>query len=212
MSSLNLHYTIKYSQPEDYHFSHDSVFLARQVFERPRINTKRVLDLCSGCGVVGLDYLYHLNEAKSGLPEKVDFLEVQDIYRPHFEKNLASLDTEVTCDYLALNYNQVFEVQKLKNNYDLILCNPPYFRADQGALSKSEFKNRCRFFLDSDFKTLMAAIEYLLTAQGEAFILIQDLIQHGINIEAELDACSENLRFQKLQKIRKTDLYLITKL
>ncbi|MBV2168118.1 MAG: hypothetical protein KUL82_05355 [Bdellovibrio sp.] len=62
MSSINPHYTFHYSQPEEYRFSHDSVMLARKVFERVSASAMenwRGLDLCSGCGIVGLDFLFH---------------------------------------------------------------------------------------------------------------------------------------------------------
>ncbi|MBY0451861.1 MAG: methyltransferase, partial [Bdellovibrionaceae bacterium] len=90
MTSVNPHYTFNYSQPEDYRFSHDSVFLAREAFTLTRgqnlANTK-VLDLCAGSGIVGLDFLFHRAQAGLSLPSLTDFLEVQEIYRPHFEAN-----------------------------------------------------------------------------------------------------------------------------
>jgi tRNA1(Val) A37 N6-methylase TrmN6 len=65
MSSVNQKPTFNYSQPEDYHFSHDSVFLAQKVSEiiqKEELRLKSVLDLCSGCGIVGMDLLYYLQQ------------------------------------------------------------------------------------------------------------------------------------------------------
>lgn len=64
-STINIYPTFKYSQPEDYRFSHDSVFLARRVFEdivNEDFPIHQTLDLCAGCGIIGLDLLFHLQK------------------------------------------------------------------------------------------------------------------------------------------------------
>ncbi len=220
MTSINPFYTFQYDQPKEYHFSHDSVFLARDVFEiieSKGLIVKHALDLCSGCGVVGLDFLFHLKNSlrmENKLPEQMDFIEVQTVYKDFFHSNNQRLELPVNRKYLNLNYADVFHHVELKNKYDLIICNPPYFRPTQGTLSTSEFKNRCRFFIDSDFKTLIDAIDYLLKPRGQAYVLIQDLADHGIFIEEELKSFTKNLdlkTIEKIKKIRQTDLYLIKK-
>jgi len=73
--------TFEYSQPDEYHFSHDSVFLARRVFEFLRdknIDPKTALDLCAGSGVIGLDLMFHLRSGGKQRPQVFDFLEVQE--------------------------------------------------------------------------------------------------------------------------------------
>ena len=176
MSSINPHYTFNYSQPKGYRFSHDSVFLARRAFELERENVRddwRILDLCAGCGIVGLDFMFHCRQNV----ERVDFLEIQDEYRPHFEKNSAF----VKCArFVHGNYAEF----KSEEGYDLILCNPPYFRAGQGKLSPNALKNRSRFFIDSDFQSLFLAIERNL--RGVAYVLLRDLKAHGVNPLQEL--------------------------
>ena len=109
-----------------------------------------------------------------------------------------------------MNYADIQTRPELQNTYDLILCNPPYFKPELGVLSKSEFKNRCRFFIDSTFKKLIEAIHYLLKSDGEAFVLIKDLQENGFSFENELQQFSSLLQFEKLEKIRDTDLYRIS--
>lgn len=62
VSSINKYPTFHYSQPSDYHFSHDSVFLAREIFERHSDQLAKgnvqILDLCAGCGIVGMIYYF----------------------------------------------------------------------------------------------------------------------------------------------------------
>jgi tRNA1(Val) A37 N6-methylase TrmN6 len=183
MSSINEHYTFEYSQPEEYHFSHDSVFLARQVYEIYRdegLTPAVCLDLCSGCGIIGLDFLYHNQKERGVVPRSFDFLEVQSaIYQPHFEKNVVHVtDAKTAIKFIPENYD-VLQTESYKNQYDLILCNPPYFHKDQGTLSPSDFKNRCRFFLDSDFANLMRGIENSLRSGGRAYVLLREQRQHG---------------------------------
>lgn len=181
MSSINPHFTFHYTQPEEYRFSHDSVFLARQVFELVSgdLSSWRGLDLCSGCGIVGLDFLFHLKKAQLTMPAHFDFLEVQKVYQPYFEENLKNFgDGLPSVRFLNQNYESLKSMPD-SEKYDLILSNPPYFRPNQGKMSPSEFKNRCRFFIDSDFKTLIEAIDQALNPLGRAYILLRDLQDHG---------------------------------
>lgn len=215
MSSINPHFTFQYSQPSEYKFSHDSVFLARQVFDFLKsedLSQFHCLDLCAGCGVVGLDFLFHFTTESVTPPASFDFLEIQNIYQTHFIHNQAQLPTMNTrLEFKNLNYDQL-KTKAFQNYYDLILSNPPYFSPDQGKLSPSEFKNRCRFFLDSDFKNLIEGIEFSLKKGGRAYVLIRNLEDHGINYLSEarrhlhpstsLEVCGD---------IRGTHLALITK-
>lgn len=204
MSSINPHFTFEYSQPEDYRFSHDSVFLARHVFEHLQakdISQTRMLDLCAGCGVVGLDLLFHLH-SNGKSPAAMDFLEVQEIYRPHFALNKNNLNIKTELQFICDNYTLLKEPE-YKNKYDVIVSNPPYFLPQQGKLSPSEFKNRCRFFLDASFSDLMLAIENALTPEGTAFVLVRPLKDHKIDL---LQKLPPSLRIAESHNIRGTDV------
>lgn len=181
MSSINNFPTFHYSQPPEYHFSHDSVFLARRVFERTEdldLSGARALDICSGSGIVGLDYLFHRKMAARSVPADFDFLEIQDAYLPHFEENTRRLDLPATrFHFVHRNYDDLL-TPAFARRYDFILSNPPYFFAWQGKLSPSEFKNRCRFFIDSDLKNLLLGIGASLKETGVAYMLLRDLPEH----------------------------------
>ncbi len=200
MTSINSYYTLKYEQPAEYHFSHDSVFLARRAYElTEQDKPDRVLDLCSGCGIVGIDYIFHRQKNLRSFPSRIDFLELQKIYQKYFANNIAQISGLQAFEFLNKNYGDVFISPELKNVYDLILCNPPYFNRDQGKLSPSDFKNRCRFFIDSDFKSLLNAIHYLLKPYGTAYILVKN--------EDELKPFNSEFKITRVEMIRNTALY-----
>jgi tRNA1(Val) A37 N6-methylase TrmN6 len=214
MSSINPYYTFEYSQPEDYRFSHDSVFLARQVFElvnKEKISSLQVLDLCSGCGIIGLDFIFHARK-ELGLTLKMDFLEVQQIYRPHFEINCERLgQTNTQIQFIQKNYETLLNAEHC-SQYDLLLCNPPYFFVGMGKLSPSDFKNRCRFYIDSNFEILLKAIAHCLAPKGQAYVLLRDLPQHGWDALKETQSLLEGLcTLQLLGDIRGTRLIMISK-
>lgn len=208
MSSINPHYTFNYSQPEEYRFSHDSVFLARQVFEligSADLSAVRGLDLCAGSGIIGMDFLFHRREAGLRVPTDFDFLEIQDVYLPHFQENVKRLgEIQTRCHFVQKNYNDL-QTAEFAGKYDLILCNPPYFLPGQGKLSASEFKNRCRFFIDSDLKNLLLGIANCLTTTGAAYVLLRDLPEHRWNVlEEAKKICQGKLQVELLGDIRGT--------
>lgn len=213
MSSINPFPTFQYSQPEEYKFSHDSVFLAREVYERLQTQDLRdwkALDVCSGCGIVGLDFLFHA-KSSGNIPAEFDFMEVQEVYEKHFAENLQRLDIDNVKATLLLQNYDVLQKPEYKNHYNLILSNPPYFNVQQGTLSPSEFKNRCRFFIDSDLSSLVRGIENSLVPGGQAYVLLRSLKDYGQDVFASvrevLQASSLECSFQ----IRGTDVALIQK-
>ena len=215
MSTINPYYTFEYSQPSEYRFSHDSVFLARQIFElfsAEKIKALRALDLCAGCGIIGLDFLFHAHKELGVTPRSMDFLEIQEIYQPHFTTNknrLGPIDCEIR--FLQENY-LVLTDREFYQNYDLILCNPPYFFPEMGRPSPSDFKNRCRFFIDSDFPSLLSGIANALAPSGQAYILVRDLPQHGWDSQKEIKSLLDpSCEASLLGDIRGTHLVRITK-
>lgn len=216
MSTINTHYTLNYSQPEAYRLSHDSVFLARDVYQRTAhldFSDKAVLDLCAGAGVVGLDFLFHRRAQSLTMPARTDFLEIQQIYLDYFQENckrFGKVNTEL--EFLNFNYN---ELQKFDfaNKYDLILGNPPYFLTSQGKLSTNDFKNRCRFYIDSDIQNLIFSVSNSLKNSGQAFLLFRDQRDHSIDIEQSLaNYCADRLIFKNVGNIRGTLLFHFEKI
>lgn len=170
---VNDEFTFDYAQPSEYHFSLDSVLLPKIVAKQysqltPKsLGELQVLDLCSGTGIIGLEFSYYLKDLV-----RIDFLEVQSLYKEYFEKNLEMVNpTKNQFHFLNINYDELISNTHYHDKYDLILCNPPYFFKNEGILSPSEFKNRCRFFLDSSYDNLIKAIGFSLKVGGSAYVL-----------------------------------------
>lgn len=209
----NSHYTYDYFQPEEYHFSLDSVFLAQKVASliKEAPEELAVLDLCAGCGIIGLELSLH-----SSRNLQIDFLEVQEVYQPFFQQNVEMIYPQhpqkfEQFRFLNLNY-QALSQPYYENKYDLIVCNPPYFFKGEGLLSPSEFKNRCRFFLDSDFKTLIEVTLQALRPNGAAYLLVRSGTHHGRTPLAEINKILKNEgSAQIIDNVRGTDIVEIRK-
>lgn len=219
MTSLNPYYTFHYLQPDDYRFSHDSVFMARRVYEDVVAQNKqplKALDLCAGCGIIGLDLLFHAKNTSVKI-ESFDFIEVQNEYVPYFQSNCLSLKNELkdltaTLNFINLNYEVALTEKKFKDAYDLIVCNPPYFLPTQGKLSDNQFKNRCRFFIDSSLKSLIQFVEYSLANRGSAYLIFHDLSDHKIYLLQEIKShLGPNLHIEILPSVRKSNFLRLTK-
>ena len=171
----------------------------------------RALDICSGSGIVGMDFLFHRREAQQTVPQSFDFLEIQDDYRAHFSENTQRLGPISTAfHFVNRNYNDL-QTAEFAEAYDLILSNPPYFFTWQGKLSPSEFKNRCRFFIDSDLKNLLLGIAYSLKKTGVSYLLLRDLPEHGWNVMEEAEKiCKDKLRIEVLGDVRGTHFVRLT--
>jgi tRNA1(Val) A37 N6-methylase TrmN6 len=205
-------FTYQYAQPDAYHFSLDSIHLAEFVAQHLQahipLSTMRVLDLCAGCGVIGLELSWYLRDL-----QQIDFVEVQDIYTAYFHKNTALVNRpELALRWHLFNYDELLE-KNWKDKYDLILSNPPYFHASQGMLSPSSFKNRCRFFLDSSFENFILALANSLAPHGQAYFLLRPLKQHGQDVFAEVQQLlnGTNTSAKKIAQIRGTDVILLKK-
>lgn len=207
-----MNFTYHYSQPDEYHFSLDSIHLAEFVVTQLKSDTDlsslRILDLCAGCGVIGIELSWYLRSI-----QHIDFIEVQDIYTEYFYQNLAKVNRpELKFRWYVLNYDRLHG-QYWEGKYDLIISNPPYFQRGHGMLSPSEFKNRCRFYLDSSFESYIRALVNSLAIHGKAYFLLRPLKHHGLDLFSEIEKLLQNssVTAEKISAIRGTDIILLEK-
>lgn len=218
MNQDELKFSYDYFQPSEYRFSLDSVLLAKTVANYLRENNlscvreKKFLDLCAGCGIIGMELKFHLPEIKL-----MDFVEIQDVYKAFFNENLKQITTNKTEEdlqfqFINSNYKDLIASPLFQNKYDYIISNPPYFEKGEGLLSPSDFKNRCRFFLDATSHDFIDCILSVLAPGGRAFILARNGKEHGRDRLHEFKKITDGRAIMTIfSSIRGTQCYLIVK-
>ena len=204
-------FTYRYSQPDNYHFCLESVEMPLRIAERigfaEDLSNKRAVDICAGCGIIGFDFHYHCPSIGG-----IDFVELQNEYREHFEKNRHTVGgSEDRFRFLNMNYEALL-AKESEGLYDIVLCNPPFFRSDHGLLSPFPFKNRCRFFMDSSFEKLIEVIVHVLKPGGDAFLQVRNLREHQLDAVEEIETLSAG-KLKCIDKIavRKSTLVCLKK-
>lgn len=231
---------MNFQQPLTARFSHDSIELADRlaVFLLKELSMLRassagdsakvlqIMDLCCGCGVVGLETERRLRdrirvmEASNTLVPSLfksagrrwTFLEVQDIYQDFFELNRANLHRELNGQgadeehlgldqfehslWVGMNYRNLIGLDQYRGTFDWIVSNPPYFDPTHGRLPVDKIKARSRFYLDGSFEEFLSAIRWSLAPSGKALILVRDLSDHGIRRQESLQKIFSDQEFQ----------------
>jgi tRNA1Val (adenine37-N6)-methyltransferase len=205
-------FTYQYHQPKEYHYTLDSIELAWRVGMRyQKTNSKplKILDVCAGCGVIGLEFQHWHRYV-----QKADFVEIQPEFKEFFELNKVLTGNEceeflfVNCNYDELKRNEFLR------EYDLVFCNPPYFNPKVGSIPSCTFRSRCRFLMDSNLGKLVESIAWVLKPGGEAYVLVRDIREQGIDQKQEiLEMCAQwGLQWFEERPVRATGLLRLLKL
>ena len=164
---------MKYSQPEFYKFNQDSIFLANLPLQlRPKGG--RVLDLCAGSGVIGLEY--YMNK-KNSLTH-MTFIEKQKEFEPFLRKNIKKAG--------VVNFQvEILDFSKYKGDekFDLIFCNPPFFAPDASRRAKDPCRNLCRQLIGFTFEQLASFIKLNLRLGGEGYFICRETKVKGATLE-----------------------------
>lgn len=159
-----------YLQPDFYRFSEDSLHLIRTLDELNLIHAEKVMDLCAGSGVVGLEYSLRTNTV-----QQLDFCEIQEEFLPYLKENeKLFLRPGIQSNLYFDSYKNLLSRKELEHQYDCVLSNPPYFHPGHGVTSPDEKKNRCRFFMDGTLEDLIEVYAYLLKPRSKGFLVIRN--------------------------------------
>jgi tRNA1(Val) A37 N6-methylase TrmN6 len=151
---------LKYSQPDFYKFNNDSVELAKLTASSLReLSNLKILDLCSGCGVVGIEFSRHHESVDS-----LHCVELQSEFESYLNTNLQSLDCKTS--YSIEDFKSFSPLEK----YDVVVSNPPYFKEGNGRISPNENRQKCRFYSDQEIELLLKKCLSLVTTNGSIFI------------------------------------------
>ncbi len=156
-----------YFQPDFYRFSQDSLDFVNWIEKRNTQNIPfSVLDLCSGCGVIGM-------ELGQRFPMwEIDFCELQEAFYPYFIKNADLFCKGRPPRFFQVNLTMFNHDSLLK--YDLIVCNPPYFSPQKGRTPPSLERYTCRFFSEQDWEELFKCFARSLKKAGKAYFLARE--------------------------------------
>ena len=174
---------INYSQPSFYRFSDDSIWLAHTIAHKinghcnsQTMRSLKVLDLCAGCGVVGIEFLSQINQLNSF--QQITFLELQADFKTHIEDNWQQFAVKSNAIFLNINIEITSLGNKMKSSsisseekFDIILSNPPYFAKGTGIPSPNSYKNRCHFFDVDDLELFENFIAKNLKPSGRGFFV-----------------------------------------
>lgn len=149
-------YNLKiYQDDRFFKYGLDSVELAKFVYKNENTNNNKkmkVIDVCSGSGIVGLIIQRMFNL------EKIFFLEKQkyfaELNKKNAEENLMKDSFEIlNMDLINIKDK---EVNKFENTFDIITVNPPYKKYNSGInslnIEKTIAKKEEENFLESLFK------------------------------------------------------------
>ncbi len=147
-----------YQDSEYFSFSLDSIMLANFVTIRKR--DKKIVDLCTGNAIIPLIMSLRTTKPILGieLQEKISLLAQKSVSLNHLEQQISILSMDV----------KDFVTQENIEQYDLVTCNPPYFKINE----KNFFKN--------SLEQTIARHELKLTLE-EMIIVVKKILKNGGN-------------------------------
>lgn len=158
-----LEYGLKIYQDDNFFsFSIDSVILAN--YSKIRLNDNKIIDLCSGNGIVPLILSKRTNKS-------IDCIEIQDKLYELLLENIKINSLENQIHPFKGDIKTYFDT-KYNNYYDVVLCNPPYFiNSNNSAKNLSVEKRIARHEVLLNFDELCFCVRKLLKNNG-AFYLV----------------------------------------
>lgn len=150
-----------YQDPEFFCFSLDSVILAN--YSNIRLRDENIIDLGCGNGVIPLILSKRTNKKIIGV----------EIQKKCFDLAIESVKYNKLDNQIELINSDIKDLDEKYNNYfDLILCNPPYFKInDKNFLNLSKEKQIARHELMLNLDKLFSVSKKLLKNNGNIDIV-----------------------------------------
>lgn len=181
-----------YQNNNYFKFSLDSVLLAEYV-KNPEYK-KHILELCSGNCAVSM-ILSTKTKAKITAVELQK--EVYELGKKSIEYN--SLEKQITC----IN-SDIKDVKNYfpGNNYDVIVCNPPYFKtSNTNLINDDRIKAIARHEIEISLEDIISIASSILELNGEFY-----LIHRAERIDDIIVLCDKyNIRVKNIQFISTKD-------
>lgn len=185
-----------YHQPNFYKLNDDSTFLISKLSESMnKTNSVTILDLCAGCGFLGIETANLLKEKSS-----LTFVEIQNEFLAYIQQNTSLLKYDCEVNIL----HQSFE-ETIKGEFDYIVCNPPYFEKEDSRVSKNIQKAISRHFVYGNLDSLISIIiKKLKNKDSMGFVLIRKDHKKAVQIKEKYQA-----HIKKIYSKSKVELIVI---
>lgn len=145
------------ANPNLYRYTSDSIRLAKSVSATRK---DKILDLCSGSGIIPLALASYTNA-------KIDSLELQD---PLFDMARRSVEMNSLNDRI-----RVFQGDLVGYSpsvlYDIVTCNPPYYKAKSGDTRDTATADIARHELKCTLSDIVITAEKALKFGGKLYLL-----------------------------------------
>ncbi len=146
-----------YQDESGYKFTSDAIELAKFCKIKGKDN---VLELCAGSGVIGF-YCYDKKPFNS-----LTFCEIQKENCEIIQKNISLNNLDDATKVINLNLKDL----KSDFEYDVVICNPPYFK-NEGKHSNNNKIDISRREVECEFIDIAKKISQLLKFGGKCFIV-----------------------------------------
>ena len=151
-----------YQYEEAFKFSLDSILLAE--FAVIKKNDMKIMDFCTGNGVIPI--LLHFKYQKKifgiELQKEIYDLAVDSVKINHMEDSISLI-----CDSV-MNLENYFP----GNNFDVILCNPPYFKVQQDShVNHNSFKKIARHEITITLEEIIGMASKFLKNKGKFYMV-----------------------------------------
>lgn len=156
-----------YSQPDFFRFGSDALLLVSKVVQGTVLQGPiHLLELGIGSGVIACELSQRLSI------QLLTGVEAQPEWKPHLEFNLARFCKTASWN---IQWQKVSEFNiSGTQQFDLIVCNPPYYTPESGRPSPDRQRdNAHRFVLDS-WSEWLRCMERSLAPHGEVWCLQKD--------------------------------------
>ena len=161
LDELNINGYKIYQDPSQFCFGVDAVFLAAEAQIK---KNDRVIDICSGSGIIPLLLLAR------GDVQNITMVEYFDYFCDLAKK---SAELNGCADRLNIVNADIKEIEKhfKKSSFDILTVNPPYEKNGHGIDSPDPMKNAARREVLCDIDDVCRAAAYLLETGGRMYMI-----------------------------------------
>ena len=150
-----------YQDPEFFCFSLDSVILAN--YSNIRLRDENIIDLGCGNGVIPLILSKRTNKKIIGV----------EIQKKCFDLAIESVKYNKLDNQIELINSNIKDLDERYNNYfDLILCNPPYFKyIDTSIINNNMIKSIARHEIEVNLEEIIEIASKTLKDKGRFYLV-----------------------------------------